>query len=54
MKVVGRQREKAELKRYFESGRPEFIAVTGRTVPVVFRQLSAFVAITKTSRPLSG
>ncbi|MCL1909834.1 MAG: AAA family ATPase [Kiritimatiellaeota bacterium] len=30
MKVVGRQKEKAELKRYFESGRPEFIAVTGR------------------------
>ena len=30
MKIIGRVREQAELKRYFESGRPEFIAVTGR------------------------
>jgi len=30
MKIVGRLREQAELKRYFESGKPEFIAVTGR------------------------
>ena len=30
MKIVGRIREQAELKRYFESGRPEFIAITGR------------------------
>jgi AAA+ ATPase superfamily predicted ATPase len=30
MKIVGRMREQAELKRYFESGRPEFIAITGR------------------------
>ena len=30
MKIVGRVREQAELKRYFESGRPEFIAITGR------------------------
>jgi hypothetical protein len=30
MKIVGRIREQAELKRYFESGKPEFIAITGR------------------------
>ena len=30
MKIVGRLREQAELKRYFNSGKPEFIAVTGR------------------------
>ena len=30
MKIIGRIREQAELKRYFESGKPEFIAVTGR------------------------
>ena len=28
--IVGRIREQAELKSYFESGRPEFIAITGR------------------------
>lgn len=30
MKIVGRLREQAELMRYFNSGKPEFIAVTGR------------------------
>ena len=30
MKIVGRIREQIELRRYFESGKPEFIAVTGR------------------------
>ena len=30
MKIIGRIREQAELKRYFNSGKPEFIAVTGR------------------------
>ena len=30
MRIVGRLREKAELKRFFMSGRPEFIAITGR------------------------
>lgn len=30
MKIIGRVREQAELERYFLSGRPEFIAVTGR------------------------
>ena len=30
MELVGRTREKAELNRYFTSGKPEFIAVTGR------------------------
>ena len=30
MKIVGRIREQAELRKYFESGRPEFIAITGR------------------------
>ena len=30
MRIIGRIREQAELKRYFESGRPEFIAVVGR------------------------
>ena len=30
MKLVGRTHEKAELKRYYESGKPEFIAITGR------------------------
>ena len=30
MKIIGRIREQAELKRYFESGRPEFVAISGR------------------------
>ena len=30
MKLIGRAYEKAELKRYYESGKPEFIAITGR------------------------
>ena len=30
MKIVGRLREQTELNRYFNSGNPEFIAVTGR------------------------
>jgi predicted AAA+ superfamily ATPase len=30
MKIVGRVHEQAELKRYFESKKPEFIAITGR------------------------
>ena len=30
MKIVGRLNEQAELKRYFDSGKPEFIAITGR------------------------
>ncbi|MCL1809204.1 MAG: AAA family ATPase [Clostridiales bacterium] len=30
MKIVGRIQEQAELNRYFHSGKPEFIAVTGR------------------------
>ena len=30
MKIVGRVREQAELKRYFKSGKAEFIAITGR------------------------
>jgi len=30
MKIVGRLREQAELNRFFTSGRPEFIAITGR------------------------
>ena len=30
MNIVGRKKEQAEFKRYFESGKPEFIAVTGR------------------------
>ena len=30
MKIIGRVREQEELRRYFESGRPEFIAITGR------------------------
>ena len=30
MRIVGRIKEQAELKRYFNSGDPEFIAVTGR------------------------
>jgi len=30
LKIVGRLREQAELNRLFNSGRPEFIAVTGR------------------------
>ena len=30
MKIIGRLREQAELERYFSSGKPEFIAVTGR------------------------
>ena len=30
MKIVGRIREQEALKRYYESGKPEFIAITGR------------------------
>jgi AAA+ ATPase superfamily predicted ATPase len=30
MKIIGREREIAELQRFAESGRPEFVAVTGR------------------------
>ena len=30
MEIIGRIREQAELRRYFESGKPEFIAVVGR------------------------
>ena len=30
MKIIGRVREQAELKRYYKSGKPEFIAITGR------------------------
>lgn len=30
VKIIGRLKEQAELKRYFDSGDPEFIAVTGR------------------------
>ena len=30
MKLIGRIREQAELNRFFTSGKPEFIAVTGR------------------------
>jgi len=30
MKIVGRIREQAELKRLYESGKPEFLAITGR------------------------
>ena len=30
MKIIGRVREQAELKRHYESGKPEFIAITGR------------------------
>jgi len=30
MRIIGRIREKAELNRYFNSKKPEFIAVTGR------------------------
>ena len=30
MKIIGRAYEQAELKHYYESGKPEFIAVTGR------------------------
>jgi AAA+ ATPase superfamily predicted ATPase len=30
MRIVGRKREQEELKRHFESGRPEFLVVTGR------------------------
>ena len=30
MKIIGRAQEQAALKHYFESGKPEFIAVTGR------------------------
>ena len=30
MRIIGRKREQAELGRYFDSGRPEFIAITGR------------------------
>ncbi|MCL1975623.1 MAG: ATP-binding protein [Firmicutes bacterium] len=30
MKIIGRLREQTELNRYFKSGKPEFIAVTGR------------------------
>ena len=30
MKIIGRVAEQAELKHYFESGKPEFIVITGR------------------------
>ncbi|MDR0848873.1 MAG: AAA family ATPase [Propionibacteriaceae bacterium] len=30
MQIIGRQREKRELQRYFESGRPELLVVYGR------------------------
>jgi AAA+ ATPase superfamily predicted ATPase len=30
MKLIGREHEQAELMRHFDSGKPEFIAVTGR------------------------
>ena len=30
MKVVGREKEKAALKQYLESGAPEFLVVYGR------------------------
>ena len=30
MKIIGRVKEQAELKRLFNSGKPEFVAVTGR------------------------
>lgn len=30
MKIIGRDREKSELKQYYESGEPEFLAVYGR------------------------
>ena len=30
MRIVGRIHEQTELRRYFDSGRPEFIAITGR------------------------
>jgi AAA+ ATPase superfamily predicted ATPase len=30
MKIIGRLREQEKLKHYFESGKPEFVAVTGR------------------------
>ena len=30
MKIIGRIREQAELSRYFNSNKPEFIAITGR------------------------
>ena len=30
MSIIGREQEQATLKRYFDSGRPEFVAVTGR------------------------
>jgi hypothetical protein len=30
MRIIGRIKEQAELNRYFDSGKPEFIAVTGR------------------------
>jgi len=30
MRIIGRKREQAELSRYFDSGRPEFVAITGR------------------------
>ena len=30
MKIIGRIYEQAELKRFYESGKPEFIAITGR------------------------
>ena len=30
MKIIGRIKEQAELRRFFNSGKPEFIAVTGR------------------------
>jgi len=30
MRIIGRKREQAELDRFFDSGRPEFVAITGR------------------------
>ncbi|MDR2569142.1 MAG: ATP-binding protein, partial [Oscillospiraceae bacterium] len=30
MKIIGRLQEQSELKRYYNSGKPEFVAVTGR------------------------
>ena len=37
--IIGRKKEIAELKRYYESGRAEFVAVDG-----VFWQLLAYCA----------
>jgi len=30
MEIIGREKEKAALKQYFESGAPEFLVVFGR------------------------